>query len=271
MEKRKGARSIKDIPVDVLSGLNAGELSSVNLTEWLAIDQRVLVKNVLISLDRENYINCVLDAVDGLEKKTVNTINQCIGYTLYHLSNEDSDSELFHLLKNHKSDLVRCWATYFIHYNESFTIADKLMAIRDFAADSHFGVREICWMAVREDIIEHLEESLSLLFEWTKDENEYIRRFTTESTRPRGVWCKHINELKEKPELGLPLLEALKGDSSKYVKDSVANWLNDASKSQPTFVEETCMRWWNSSDKSKSMYAFVMKALRSLKEVNIKI
>ncbi|MGL4583817.1 MAG: DNA alkylation repair protein, partial [Flavobacterium sp.] len=80
MENRKGARAIKDIPADVLVGLNKGELSSVNLTEWLAINQRLLVENVLASLGRDKYTPTVLDAIDGLEKKTVNSINQCIGY-----------------------------------------------------------------------------------------------------------------------------------------------------------------------------------------------
>lgn len=27
--------------------------------------------------------------------------------------------------------------------------------------------------------------------EWALDENEYIRRFASEFTRPRGVWCKN--------------------------------------------------------------------------------
>lgn len=263
MENRKGARAIKDIPADVLVGLNKGELSSVNLTEWLAIDQRLLVKNVLASLDREKYILIVLDAIEGLEKKTVNSINQCIGFTLYHLAKEENDTELFTLLKQHKSDLVRCWATYFIGYNESLSTAEKLVEIKFFAGDGHFGVREICWMAVRADIIANLEESIALLLPWTKSDNEYVRRFSTEATRPRGVWCKHINVLKETPELGLPLLEALKDDSSKYVKDSVGNWLNDAGKTRPDFVMELCSKW-EIEGLGKHAEYIIKKAKRSL-------
>ncbi|EPH06908.1 DNA alkylation repair protein [Myroides odoratimimus] len=263
MENRKGARSIKDIPEDVLAMLNKGELSSVNLTEWLAIDQRLLVQHVLSDLKKDTYIDIVLDAIESIKKPTVNSINQCIGYTLFCLTKENEDEELFELLKKHKSDLVRCWATYFIGYDETLSISEKLEEIKYFAADAHFGVREICWMAVRADITDNLEESIILLLDWTSDKNEYIRRFATESTRPRGVWCKHIDKLKEDPEMGLPLLEALKGDTSKYVKDSVGNWLNDASKTRPDFVIGICNQWENEST-SKDILYIIKKATRSL-------
>lgn len=263
MENRKGARAIKEIPEMVLEGLNRGELSSVNLTEWLAIDQRLLVKHILGVLKRDSYTDIVLDAIEGLQKPTVNSINRCIGYTLYYLAKENEDKELFELLKQCKSDLVRCWATYFIGYNDSLDIREKLEAIKFFAADSHFGVREICWMAVRADITAHLEESILILLAWTKDENEYIRRFATESIRPRGVWCEHIVLLKEKPELGLPLLEVLKKDTSKYVKDSVGNWLNDAAKTRPDFVIDLCGRWEQEGANKDTQY-IIKKALRSI-------
>jgi 3-methyladenine DNA glycosylase AlkC len=131
--------------------------------------------------------------------------------------------------------------------------------IRPFAADGHFGVREWAWLAVRPHIHESLEETFGLLLKWTQDPDENIRRFASESTRPRGVWSKHIMELRENPAPGLVILDLLKSDPSKYVQDSVGNWLNDVAKDRPYFVRETLDRWLTESD-SDATHAIVKKA-----------
>lgn len=263
MEKRKGARSTKDIPVEILEQLNRGEIPSANLTEWLAMDQKKVLQTVLEQLNKPAYIQPTVEAIANLPKQTVNTINQCIGFTLFTLAKEDDNTLLFEQLKSHPSDLVRCWATYFIGYDDALSLHAKLEAIRYFAADDHFGVREIGWMAVRSDIIANLIESIAVLTSWTKDENAYVRRFATEATRPRGVWCQHIEQLKLNPALGLPLVEALHRDTSKYVCDSVGNWLNDAAKSDPEFVTALCAKWENEQASKETKY-IIKKALRSL-------
>jgi 3-methyladenine DNA glycosylase AlkC len=47
----------------------------------------------------------------------------------------------------------------------------------------------------------------------------------------------------EWPKLALPILQALKLDTEKYVEDSVANWLNDAAKDQPVWVKHLLSQW----------------------------
>lgn len=264
-EKRKGARSIKDIPADILIQLNNGEIETVNLTEWLAVNQRLLLENLLKQNNRLEYLQPILNRVDQLKKQTVNTVNEAIGLGILDLAHKNQDEDFLSKLSTHPADLVRCWAAYTIGRNNAFSTEEKLKKIQDFAADTHFGVREICWMTVRPDISKNLKQSLSILSVWTKHENENIRRFASESTRPRGVWCEHIDALKQNPGLGLEILEPLKSDPSRYVQDSVGNWLNDASKSQPEFVVEICDEWLRESNTKETQY-IVKKALRTIRK-----
>ncbi|AZA80671.1 DNA alkylation repair protein [Chryseobacterium lactis] len=262
-EKRKGARSIKDIPPTILEQLNRGEIETANLTEWLAVDQKSLLENLLQQNNRSEYLKPILKNVGQLKKQTVNTINEAIGVGLLSLAVKNQDENFLTQLLTHQADLVRCWAAYTIGRNNALSLKEKLNQIQHFASDSHFGVREICWMTVRPDISKNLSESLSLLSEWTIHEDENIRRFASESTRPRGVWCEHIAELKQNPGLGLEILEPLRSDPSRYVQDSVGNWLNDASKSQPEFVTEICDEWLRESATKETQY-IVKKALRTI-------
>lgn len=264
-EKRKGARSIKDIPADILEQLNRGEIETANLTEWLAVDQKLLLENLLQQCNRTEYLKPVIKNIDNLKKQTVNTINETIGVGLLDLAAQNKDEGFLSALLTHPADLVRCWAAYTIGRNSQLKLKEKFDRLRLFASDPHFGVREICWMTVRPDILKNLLESVSVLSAWTHHENEYIRRFASESTRPRGVWCEHINELKQNPGLGLDILEPLRSDSSRYVQDSVGNWLNDASKSQPEFVIEVCDEWLRESNTKETQY-IVKKALRTLRK-----
>ena len=263
--KRKGSRSTKDIPALILEQLNKGEIETANLVEWLAVDQRILLENLLLEFDRTAYLKPILNAVENLKKLTVNTINEAIGVGLFNQTFQNDDALILEKIANHTSDLVRCWATYTIGKNEKLSISQMLEKIKPFAADSHFGVREIAWIAVRPKIASNLEESIKILTSWITDVDENVRRFASEATRPRGVWCEHIEILKQNPALGLPILEPLKSDKSKYVQDSVANWLNDASKTQPNFVIELCKKRQKVSDTKETIY-IVKRALRTLEK-----
>jgi 3-methyladenine DNA glycosylase AlkC len=261
--ERKGARSIKEIPADVLTGLNSGKLATVNLTEWLAIDQQHLLINILADLQRKKYIAAVTEQVAQLKKQTVNTINETIGATLLAQALANKDNTLLTALANHPADMARCWAAYMVGSNAALSLDKKLTAIQPFVADAHFGVREISWLAVRPTIAGDIEKAIGLLTKLTANRDANIRRFASEATRPRGVWCSHIDALKQHPALGLPILEPLKNDAARYVQDSVGNWLNDAAKSQPQFVTGLCKRWQQESTTKETAY-IIKKALRSL-------
>lgn len=258
ISQRKGARSLKEIPANILNLLNKGAIESVNLTEWLAVDQSVLIDHVF----SEEYSKICISAIDKLNNKTITQVIRTVGETIKYIIDKNENENLLNELSTHRSDMVRCWAAYAIGMDEKLNISEKLIHIRPFAADHHFGVREIAWMAVRNDIETNLDIAISILSDWTKDEDENIRRFASEVTRPHGVWSKHIDELKKNPQKALCILDPLKADASKYVQDSVGNWLNDASKTNADFVKELCSQW--DIDATKETKYIIKKALRTI-------
>ena len=263
--KRKGSRSTKDIPKEILTQLNNGEIESANLVEWLAIDQQLLLENVLKDLKKVNYLKSIKESIKNLKKQTVNTISEAIGVGILNEALLNKDKEILEKIATHNSDMVRCWASYTIGKNTNLSLKQIIAKIQPFAADKHFGVREICWIAVRPRLAVELEESISILTKWTTHKDENIRRFASEVLRPRGVWCEHIEALKINPKLGLPILEPMKSDAAKYVQDSVANWLNDASKTQPKFVLDICKKWKKESSTKETDY-IIKRALRTIEK-----
>ena len=107
------------------------------------------------------------------------------------------------------------------------------------------------------------DAALDLLQAWVTDANENIRRFACELTRPKGVWCAPVRALQAEPQRALHLLEPLRADPSRYVQNSVANWLNDASKTQGPWVESVCQRWGRESPCDATHY-IVRRARRTL-------
>jgi len=262
---RKGARKVSEIPKEVLILLNQGKIESVNLTEWLAVNHISLLKNVLPSIDLEEKLKYILSELEKQKVESGMKAIRLIGSFLNTVVIDESATKKEDLIKafsNHVSDSVRCWAA-FMNKNNYHSLEEKLSYIRPFAADNHFGVREIAWMSIREDLSTNIEYSVDLLTEWAKSEDENIRRFSVEAIRPRGVWTKHIELLKDEPHIALPILNLLHSDPSKYVQDSVGNWLNDASKTQPEWVRNLCDKWQKDSA-TKATERIIKKAQRTL-------
>ncbi len=240
MVGRKGARTVKTVDAAVLKRLNEGTLETANLVEGLAMDLGELASAVGIT--REECPDT------GIVKRMA----------FYGSKMKDWRS-----FESHASDTVRGFACYAIAGDESLDFASKLDAMSVFASDRHFGVREWAWLALRESVRSNLPLALKLLQEWTDSDKEGVRRFASEATRPRGVWCSHIEALKAAPEQALPLLNRLKEDPSKYVQNSVGNWLNDAANSQPQWVKKVAKDWLRKAHPHTA--AIVKRGLRSFR------
>lgn len=250
--KAKG-RGVKDITAERLAQLNSGA-EAATLTECLAVDFATLMGNILPEIGDDALAEIRDNASTGILKRmslAARVIEGRLG------------PSAVERLARHPSDTARGWASFMIGSGAGMDLASRLDAIRPYADDPHFGVREWSWMAVRPHLATDLGAAVALLSEWTTDSSDRIRRFASEAIRPRGVWCAHIAALKKHPEIALPVLEPLRADPAVYVQDSAANWLNDASKERPDWVQAICARW--SAESSAPETARICKrALRSI-------
>lgn len=232
--------------------LNVEFAQTKNLMDMLAVDFHILTAAAV-----PGFVLQPFPAGHGIVKKM-----EFAGSALY----AHGGFELFHQLAKHQSDTLRGLACYMLAGHE-LPLVEKFQRIKPLANDAHFGVREWAWTALRPMVIENLEKSLELLAAWSLDSEANVRRFASEMTRPRGVWCRHITELRTQPWRALPLLEPLKADDARYVQLSVGNWLNDASKDHPAWVEQLCAQWLKQSP-SEFTQKICKRGLRTLKKID---
>ncbi len=116
--------------------------------------------------------------------------------------------------------------------------------------------------ALRPFLIRWPEETLADLSEWAGDPHYHVRRLVSEGTRPRLPWGQNVGL---KPAQTLPLLDLLHGDPTRFVTRSVANHLNDLSKSVPEVVIERFARWALEGTQAPQELAWMKRhALRTL-------
>lgn len=257
MSISKPPKTLKDVNEKLLWELNNGLRPTRNLIEWLAVNPINFYQNLLNNSNKNAY---QLDTFP--QNLSKNALHQWIAYELYKKIIENHDFTFLNYIASHVSDIARSWAAFIVGYKYQNDLENLLENIKKFADDPHFWVRESAWMACRKTISQNLEKSIELLYNWVLDSHPNIRRFAIEVIRPRGVWCTHIEKLKEKPEQALPLLEALKYENHRYVQNSIGNWLNDASKSKPDFVIQLCEQW--SKENHSSTNYIIRRALRTI-------
>lgn len=87
------------------------------------------------------------------------------------------------------------------------------------------------------------QESLEILKAWSKDDNERVRRLSSECLRIRLPWAKKLYTALEYFEQYVEILNNLKDDRDKYIQKSVANHLNDLYKEDQGKFYEIVNAW----------------------------
>ena len=132
-----------------------------------------------------------------------------------------------------------CFPTYVEMYGQDEKNWDLSMRALEFY--TQFSSSEF---AVRPFIIKHEKRMMEQMLKWSKHENEHVRRLSSEGCRPALPWGQALNSFKKDPSPVLTILTQLKTDPSAYVRKSVANNLNDISKTHPDLIAGIAMDWY---------------------------
>jgi 3-methyladenine DNA glycosylase AlkC len=87
------------------------------------------------------------------------------------------------------------------------------------------------------------DRTISVVRGWSFDADEHVRRLASEGTRSYLPWAKQVPQLHVRPELTIPIVDALYRDESSYVRRSVGNHVNDLSRRHPQLAVEIGRRW----------------------------
>lgn len=107
------------------------------------------------------------------------------------------------------------------------------------------------------------EKALKVLKTWSKDDNERVRRLSSECIRIRLPWAKKLYTALEYFDDYYIILTNLKDDEDKYIQKSVANNLNDLYKEDPkkfNYMVDS----WNEESMSKATEWIIKHGSRSI-------
>lgn len=116
--------------------------------------------------------------------------------------------------------------------------------------------------AIRAMLNQRFERALAIAQRWTGDDDAHVRRLASEGTRPHLQWGKGVPELRRRPGVTRPIVDALYRDESEYVRRSVANHVNDLSRDDADLAAEIVAGWLAHPDAKTQRVA--RHALRTL-------
>lgn len=147
------------------------------------------------------------------------------------------------VVANYPAEFIDYALMYFPDFVEVYGQEEKYWEL-SIAALERYTPLSTAEFAVRPFIIKNKTRMMQQMSVWAKHDNEHVRRLASEGCRPALPWGQALTCFKEDPTPILAILEQLKTDSSLYVRKSVANNLNDISKTHPDLVVRIAKEWY---------------------------
>jgi len=234
-----------------MSKLLKDEINSKNIKKLA-----VLVNRQKASFDVVKFENAILDNDwQALSlKQRVRKIAIQLGADL-----DCSYIESIQLLKDVSVKFSGLFHFVFADFVELFGLGDYETSMDALAI---FTVNSTAEFAIRAFLQKQPDKTKQQILDWSKSDNEHLRRLASEGVRPRLPWATHLPWIAENPDWVRPILENLKSDSSRYVQKSVANLINDLSKTQVDWVINLCQAW--QVNQNEQTQWIIKHALRTL-------
>ncbi|MBB96251.1 MAG: hypothetical protein CML68_16870 [Rhodobacteraceae bacterium] len=116
--------------------------------------------------------------------------------------------------------------------------------------------------SIRAFLIRWPDLVLARMEHWAGHSNYHVRRLVSEGTRPKLPWAQSVGL---SPDRTLPLLDRLHADGTRYVTRSVANHLNDITKTAPDLAMDRIELWRSKDQQTPAELTWMTKhALRGL-------
>jgi 3-methyladenine DNA glycosylase AlkC len=205
--------------------------------------------------DRERFLQLTLEGLD--DRELMDRLRQTSVAVQASLPGDYAAQleVMYQVARPEENGLVGCWYSDFVG---QFGIEHPELSLPALAQFTQYGSAEF---AIRGFLLRAPEDTLAVMHDWAKHDNEHVRRLASEGSRTRLPWGKRLDFLITDPTLTRGILETLRNDPSLYVRKSVANHLNDLTKDNPDYVLELVAGW----DRSSPRTAWIVKhALRTL-------
>lgn len=206
------------------------------------------IRAVSPSFKADDFVNDIIDDTwDGLELKArMRQITINLGRYLpagYEEALRIIDQVVAGYPEGYYDFMLLCFPDFVEVYGQDETCWELSMA-----ALERYTPYSTAEFAVRPFIIKQEARMMKQMAIWAGHDNEHVRRLASEGCRPALPWGQALASFKENPLPVLEILEQLKADPSLYVRKSVANNLNDISKTHPDLVVKIARDWYGKNE-----------------------
>lgn len=224
--------------------------------KYAALDKKSFVKDIADSVKDKEYtqrmqaIVAVFDSYLPEYPETIKLFGELLGPKLSSLGNMYSDGKWL-------SPIGKYVEAHCADYPEYFNLSVEFI--------EEFTQRHTGEFAMRPLIQAYPQKSMSVLQKWSREENLYVRRCSSECMRVSLPWAKKMTAAVEQFDAYMQVLSNLRHDNDKYIKLTVANNLNDLYKydyEKAQFIVDT----WMSDNPSKATLWIIHHGSRSLRK-----